>query len=145
MINAIAKLATVNIRFGRVFDQSDGANADNKTNKRDTHALIDTRRYQTNKSHFWSTYSTLQPHRDKIITNKSTMNNNNENNQNARTIFRIDGQLRYHWDNEIIAISNRRVKFPETAELVTKRIELVRPGAMRRQWNKNFRRVISLP
>ena len=70
--------------------------------------------------------------------------NNNDN--NAR-FFRIDGQLRYHWgtDDGIITIINRRGKSPETAELVRRRIELPRPGAMGPQWNKNLGIEIYLP
>ena len=67
--------------------------------------------------------------------------NNNDN--NAR-LFRIDGQLRYHWgaDDEIMTNINRREKSPETTELVRRRRELARPGAMRLQWNKNLGREI---
>ena len=69
----------------------------------------------------------------------------NNNNNNAR-FFRIDGQLRYHWgaDDEIMTIMNGREKSPETAELVRRRIELARPGAMRPQWNKHLGREMYL-
>ena len=61
--------------------------------------------------------------------------NNNDN--NAR-FFRIDGQLRHHWGavDDIMAIVNKRDKSSETAELVRRRVELARPGAMRPHWNK---------
>ena len=69
------------------------------------------------------------------------------NNYNNARFFRIDGQLRYHWgaDDEIMTIINRREKSPETTELVGRRIELARPGAMRPQWNENLHREIYLP
>ena len=51
VINAIAQLATVNARIGRIFDQSEDATTAADANMRDTRSLIDTRRYQTNKSH----------------------------------------------------------------------------------------------
>ena len=56
--------------------------------------------------------------------------------------FRVEGQLRHHWgaDQEIMAITNRRDKSPETSEVVTRGIEgieLAKPGAMR------FRRQIT--
>ena len=51
----------------------------------------------------------------------------------------MDGQLRYHWgaDQEIMAIINRWDKSPETLKLVTRRMDLAEPGAMRPHWNKN--------
>ena len=43
VINAIAQLATVNARIGRIFNQSDTENAVNKTSMHDTRTLFDTR------------------------------------------------------------------------------------------------------
>ena len=62
-----------------------------------------------------------------------------DNDQHAR-YFRVDGHLRYHWgaDQEIMTTINKRDKSPETSELVTRRIELAKPGAMRPHWNKNL-------
>ena len=61
------------------------------------------------------------------------------NEQNGRC-FRVEGRLRYHWgaNQETTAIINRRDKSPETSELVTRRIDLSKPGAMRPHWNKNL-------
>ena len=42
VINAIALFATVNVRIGRVFNQSEAANTVSETNMHDTHTLIDT-------------------------------------------------------------------------------------------------------
>ena len=105
-----------------------------------TRSLIDTRRRQTNNGHIHSNYR-IEQHSLEI--DHSEMNNNDNN---AR-IFGIDGQLRYHWgaDDEIMTIINRREKSPETTELVTRRIELARPGAMRPQWNKNLGKEIFVP
>ena len=49
VINAMAQLAAVNARIGRIFKQSDDASTNNKTNMHDKRAQIDRRRYQTNK------------------------------------------------------------------------------------------------
>ena len=105
-----------------------------------TRWLIDTRRRQTNNGHIYSNYRTEQ---HSLEIDHSEMNKNDNN----AHFFRIDGQLRYHWgaDDEILTIINRREKPPETTELVRKRIELARPGAMRPQWNKNLGREIYLP
>ena len=69
--------------------------------------------------------------------------NRNENNQNAH-FFRINSQLSNHLsaDDETMAIINRTETSPETTELVGKRIDLARPGAMRPQWNRNLGRDI---
>ena len=140
VINAIAQLATANARIGQIFNQSNDATTANETNMHDTRSLIDTRRYQTNKSHIDSNYS-IQQHPPDIDYRKM---NNNENNTR---FFRTDGQLRHHWgaDDDIMTIINRRDKSPETAELVRKRIQLARPGVMRPHWNKNLGREMYKP
>ena len=155
MINAIAQLATVNARIGRIFNQSETENAANKTNMHGTRTLIDTRRRKANNSHTDSQYHSLQPLKNesdfnyqtqssncKITANHSKMNNNNDTRQ-----FRNDRQIRYHWcaDDEIMAIINNRDKSPENTQLVRRRTELARPGAMRPQWNKGLGREIYVP
>ena len=106
----------------------------------DSRSLINTRRRQTNNGHIHSNYRTEQ---HSLEIDHLGMNNNDNN---AR-FFRIDGQLLYHWgaDDEIMTIRNRREKSPETTELVRRRIELAKLGAMRPQWNKNVGREIYLP
>ena len=57
-------------------------------------------------------------------------NNNNDRNQDSDKIPRDeDGRLRYHWDADdtIRRIIKRRDNFPETGELVERRIELAKP------------------
>ena len=118
---------------------------DNKTNMHDTHALIDTRRRQANKSHTGFNYRSIQPLENNTIANHPRMNNNNEN-QNARQ-FLNDRQVRYHWraDDDIMAIIINRENSPETTELVRRRIELARHGAVRSQWNKGLDKGIYVP
>ena len=48
-------------------------------------------------------------------------------------------------DKETMIIINRRDNSPETSELVTRRIELTKPGTMRPHWNKNLGRKIYVP
>ena len=105
-----------------------------------TRSLIDTRRRQTNNGHIYSNYRTEQ---HSLEIDHSGMNINDNN---AR-IFRTDGQLRYHWgaDNENMTTINRKEKSSENTELMRRRIELARPGAMRPQWNKKLGREIYLP
>ena len=140
LINAIAELAPVNARIGRIFNQSDGENETNGINMHDTRSLIDTRRHQSNTSHIDCNYRAQHLH---SITYTNNHHSKLDNNQNAR-YFSVDGQLRYLWgaDQEIMTIINERDKTPETSELVARRIELAKPGAMRPHWNKNLGREI---
>ena len=112
----------------------------------DKRTLIDTRRYRANKSHTDSNYHSLQPLENKITMNHPRMNYSSDENQNERQ-FRNDRQIRYHWgaDDDIMAIINSREKSPETTELVSRRIELARPGAMTPQWNRGLDREIYVP
>ena len=159
VINAIAQLATVNARIGRIFNQSETENAVNKTNMHDTRTLIDTRRRRANNSHIDYYCHSLQPLKNegdfnyhtqppncKITANHSKMNNNNDENQNAKK-FRSDRQISYHWgaDDEIMAIINNREKSPETMELVRRRTELARPVTRRSQGNKGLGRELYVP
>ena len=143
VINAIAQLATVNARIGRIFDQSEDATTATEANLRDTRSLIDTRRYQTNKNHIDSNYRIQQIQQHSSNTDCSKMNNN----ENTTRFFRTDGQLRHHWgaDDDIMAIINARDKSPENTELVRGRTQLARPGVMRLHFNKNLGREISIP
>ena len=99
VINAIAQLATVNARIGRIFNQSDDVNITNETNLHGTRSLIDTRRRRTNNGHILTNYRT---EKFSLEFDHSELNNNDNN---AR-FLRIDGQLRYHWgaDDEIMTI-----------------------------------------
>ena len=109
----------------------------------DTRSLIDTRRHQTNTNHIDSNYRTQRLHSNTYINDKNNHHSELDNDQNAR-YFRVVGQIRYHWgaDQGIMTIINKREKSPETSELVTKRIEMAKPGAMRPHWNKTLGREI---
>ena len=105
-----------------------------------TRSLIDTRRRQTHNGQNHSKHRTEQ---HSLEIDHSEMNNYDNN----AGFFRIDGQLRYHWgaDDDIMTFIDRREKSPETAELVRRRIDLARPGAMKPLWNKNLCSEIYLP
>ena len=82
---------------------------------------------------------TITVRNSNLITITNNQQSEMDNEQNA-PYFHVEGQLRFHWgtDQEIMAIINRRDKSPETSKLVTRRIELAKPGAMRPHWNKNL-------
>ena len=53
----------------------------------------------------------------------------------------------FHWEAtaEIMEIIRRREKSPETRRLVERRLEIARPGMMRRRYNQNAQRTIWVP
>ena len=147
VINAIAQLATVNSRIGRISDQSENTNT---ANMHDTHKQTDARRCKTITKHSNLKLTANRINNNmysehKSCTHSETMDNDN-NRQNADR-FTPDGRLKYHWgaDDEIMKIINRRDNSLETKELIEKRIELTRPGHMRHQWHKKLERNILLP
>ena len=50
----------------------------------------------------------------------------------------------FHWSAtaKIMQVIDRREKSPETRRLVEKRLEIARPGTMRRRYDKNAQRTI---
>ena len=156
VINAIAQLATVNERIGRIFNQSENSNTTKMDNMHDTRKRTGTSHCKTNNGHSNSTLTAHKTITDKneqltdpirfANSEKKTMADNNNNRQNTDK-FNRDSQLKYHWgaDDEIMRIINRRDNSPETKELVERRIELTRPGHMRHQWHKKLDREILLP
>ena len=125
VINAIAQLATVNSRIGRIFDQSENTNT---ANMHDTHTRTGTRCRKTNTNHsnLKSTDNQFNntTYSDCKTYTKSTTDNNN-NNRQIPDRFALNDKLKYHWgaDDEIMKIINRRDKSQETKELVEKRID----------------------
>ena len=99
-----------------------------------------------NKNHINSDYRAQQLHSNTDTSSINNYRSEKNSDQNAR-YFCVEGQLCYHWgaDQEYLAINNRREKLPETSELVTRRIELAKPKAMRPHWNKNLGREIDVP
>ena len=79
VISAIAQLATVNCRIGRIFDQSENINT---TSMHDTHTQTGTRRRKTNINHSNLKLTANQINNTtysyhKIYTHLETMDNNN--------------------------------------------------------------------
>ena len=64
---------------------------------RDTRSLIDTRRYQTNKSHIDSDYRAQQLHSNTDTSSINNYHSEMNNNRNARYFRVVEGQLRYQW------------------------------------------------
>ena len=80
------QLATVNVRIGRICNQSDGENATNETSMRVTRSLFDTRRYQTSKKHIDSNHRAQQLHSNE---DTSSINNHHSEKKNDQKIMTI--------------------------------------------------------
>ena len=154
VINAIAQLATVNYRIGRMFNQLDFTK---------TPAMHDTRRTQTgtrcyklnNHSNFQlianrincfetNNYTLFQPESNQTMSNITNI----DCNQNLDRFPRDeDGKLKDHWGAEdtIVRIIERRDKSPETRDLVEQRIALTKPGNMRHHYTKKLERQNIVP
>ena len=146
VINAIAQLATVNGRIGRIFDQSENSNT---TNMHDTrYSWTGTRYSKTNTNHSNLTANQINNAiHDNCKSHTELKMDNNNNNRQIPDQFASNDKLKYHWgaDDEIMKIINRKDNSPETQELVERRIELTRPGHMRHHWHKKLEREILLP
>ena len=146
VINAIAQLATVNGRVGRIFDQSENSHTANMHDTR--YSWTGTRYSKTNTNHFNLTANQINNtiHDNRNYHTELTMDNNN-NNRQIPDRFALNDKLKYHWgaDDEIMKIINRRDNSPETQELVERRIELTRPGHMRHHGHKKLEKEILLP
>ena len=145
VINAIAQLATVNGRIGRIYEQSENSNT---ANMHDTRTRTGTRYSKTNTNHSNVTANQIN---NTIHDNREThielTKDNNNNNRRIPDRFALNDKLKYHWgaDDVIMKIIYRRDNSPETQELVERRIELTRPGHMRHHWHKKLEREILLP
>ena len=89
----------------------------------------------------------------KVKTESSTRNLNSNSNQNSNlsnnlSLFRSEMDRDYfHWGatTEIMEIIRRRRKSPESLRLVERRLEISRPGTMRRKIDLNAQRPIWVP
>ena len=145
-INAIAQLATVNGRIGRIFDQSENSNTANMHDTR--YSWTGTRYSKTNTNHSnFTANQTNNTIHDNCKSHTELKMDNNNNNRQIPDQFALNDKLKYHWgaDDEIMKIINRRDNSPETQELVERRIELTRSGHMRHHWHKKLEREILLP
>ena len=161
VINILSEQAELNAKYGTLFaDQSQIAPERNKT----------TEEYLNNQSHQNRTFqnnrdvnkineqtnSASNKRQRKAKTESSTRNLNSNSNQtsiasnslNNLILFKNEMDRDYfHWGamTEIMEIIRRRRKSPETLRLVERRLEISRPGAMRRKFDMNAQRQIWVP
>ena len=157
VINILSEQAELNLKYGSLFvDQSHNASKRNKMNetKSDDQSKYN-RTFENNRD--------VNKNRDqaKFISNNSreklkpeskirnaTLHQNSISNSNLLLPFKNEMDREYfHWGatTEVMEIIRRRRKSPETLRLVERRLEISRPGTMRRKFDMNAQLQIWVP
>ena len=158
VINILSEHAELNVKYGTLFaDQSQVAPERNKTteehfnNQSHQNRIIENNR-DVNKMNK-QTNSAPNKRQRKAKTESSIRYLNSNSNQNSNLLnnlplFKNEMDRDYfHWGAtaEIMEIIRRRRKSPETLRLVERRLEISRPGTMRRKFDMNAQRQIWVP
>ena len=164
VINILSEQAELNRKYGQIFaDQSQSATERTKTteinsndqsqrnrtfeknrdvnkNREQANLIVNNRRQKAKtESHTRKSKSNLNPN--------SNSNSNRTSLQNF-SVFKTEMDRDYfHWGATagIIEIIRKRRKSPETLRLVERRLEISRPGTMRRKFDMNAQRQIWVP
>ena len=157
VINILSEQAELNLKYGSLFvDQSRNAPKRHKMNEtksddqskhkrtfennRDVNKNRDQAKFTSNNSR-----EKLKP--ESKIRNV-TLHQNSISNSNLLQPFKNEMDREYfHWGatTEIMEIIRRRRRSPETLRLVERRLEISRPGTMRRKFDMNAQRQIWVP
>ena len=155
VINILSEQAELNAKYGTLFaDQSQIAPERNKTteehlnNQPHQNRIFENNR-DVNKINK-QTNSASNKRQRKTKTESSIQNLNSNSNQNSNLLnnsrlFKSEMDRDYfHWGAtaKIMEIIRRRRKSPETLRLVERRLEISRPGKMRRKFDMNAQRQI---
>ena len=158
VIIILSEHAELNVKYGTLFtDQSQVAPEKNKTteehfnNQSHQNRIFENNR-DVNKMNK-QTNSAPNKRQRKAKTESSIRYLNSNSNQNSNLLnnlplFRNEMDRDYfHWGAtaEIMEIIRRRRKSPETLRLVERRLEISRPGTMRRKFDMNAQRQIRVP
>ena len=158
VINILSEHAELNVKYGTLFaDQSQAAPERNKTteehsnNQSHQNRIFENNR-DVNKMNK-QTNSAPNKRQRKAKTESSIRHLNSNSNQNSNLLnnlplFKNEMDRDYfHWGAtaEIMKIIRRRRKSPETLRLVERRLEIPRPGTMRRKLDMNAQRQIWVP
>ena len=160
VINILSEQAEISIKYGSLFvDQSRDASKRNKMNENMRNMSDDQSKHNrtfkdnrdVNKNRNQAKF-TLNNSREKLkpkskIRN-ATLHQNSISNSNSLPPSKNEMDREYfHWGatTEIMEIIRRRRKSPETLRLVERRLEISRPGKMRRKFDMNAQRQIWVP
>ena len=158
VINILSEQAELNAKYGTLFaDQSQIAPERNKTTEEySNNQSLQNRIFENNRDVNKinkQTNNAPNKRQRKVKTESSIRNLNSNSNQNSNllnilSLFKSEMDRDYfHWDatTEIMEIIRRRKKSPETLRLVERRLEISRPGTMRRKFDMNAQRQIWVP
>ena len=150
VINFLSEQAELNAKYGTLFaGQSQIAPERNKTteehsnNQSHQNRIFENNR-EVNKINK-QTNNAPNKRQRKVETESASRNLNSNSNQNSNllnilSLFKSEMDRDYfHWGAaaEIMEIIRRRRKSPETLRLVERRLEISRPGTMRRKFDMN--------
>ena len=156
LINILSEQAELNLKYGSLFvDQSRSAPKEkNKRNKKrqpiEFNRTFENNRdvnKNSNKAKFASNISGEKFKTESKVQNVDSIQNSNLN-SNSLPLFKNEMNREYfHWGAtvEIMEIIRRKRKSPETLRLVERRLEISRPGTMRRKFDMNAQRQIWVP
>ena len=157
VINILSEQAELNLKYGSLFvGQSHNASKRNKMNEtksddQSKHNRTFENNRDVNKNRDQAKF-TSKNSREKLkpesrIRN-ATLHQNSISSSNSLPSFKNEMDREYfHYGatTEITEIIRRRRKSPETLRLVERRLEISRPGTMRRKFNMNAQRQIWVP
>ena len=158
VINILSEQAELNVKYGTIFaDQSKSAPERTKrTEKKFNNQSHRNRTFEKNgdvNENYERTKSASTRRRQKVKTKTSIRNSNLNCIQNSKRLKELPSfknemdRYYFHWGAtaEIMESMRRRRKSPETLRLVERRLEISRPGTMRRKFDMNAQRQYWVP
>ena len=155
LINILSEQAELNVKYGTLFaDHSKSAPERTKrTEKKINNQSHRNRTFEKNRDvneNYERAKSASTKRRQKVKTESPIRNANSNCIQNSKylkelPLFKNEMDRDYfHWGAtaEIMEIIGKRRKSPETLRLVERRLEISRPGTMRRKFDMNAQRQI---
>ena len=150
VINILTEQAELNLKYGRIFTNQSQRTPNNEiTRERKPNNQSETNRAIEKKRHVNKTNEQAEtsPNKTAIkFKRHATLPVLNCKELPLSTSEEMDREY-FHWGatTEIMEIIQRREKSPETRRLVDRRLEIARPGMMRRRYDQNAQRTIWVP
>ena len=151
VINTLTEQAELNLKYGRVFtNQLQHAPNAKMTHDCELSGQSETNRTFEKNRHVNKTNERTEtsPNSDAIeFKRQETLPLHNHLKPATASIEKEMDRDYFHWGAtaEIMQIIQRREKSPETRRLVDRRLEIARPGTMRRRYDQNAQRTIFVP
>ena len=148
VMNIFTEQAELNLKYGRVFTNE----LQRTPNKKITHDCKSNSQSETNRTFEKNRHvnkinerTETRPNSDAIkFKRQETLPLRNHPKLSTSSIEEEMDRDYFHWGAtaEIMQIIQRKEKSPETRRLVERRLEIARPGTMRRRYDQNAQRTI---